>query len=113
MMRLVKITRFTDVKSGPMFHADGPTEGTSAMSGFLLYPGGVRQTGKASLRRDVAHHGTGWLDWLALTLRVVSTRRQLAQMDDRMLKDIGITRSEALMEAERSPWDIGLPPGTR
>jgi hypothetical protein len=83
------------------------------MSGFLLSPGAVRPTSKAGPRRHVPRSGTGWLDWLTITLRVVTTRRQLAQMDDRMLKDIGITRSEALMEAERAPWDIGLPPGTR
>ncbi|MGK7870088.1 DUF1127 domain-containing protein [Falsiroseomonas sp. E2-1-a20] len=84
------------------------------MSGFLLSPGALRQPGQAGFRRDVPQqHGGTWLDWLAVTLRVVTTRRQLAQMDDRMLKDIGITRSEALLESERAPWDIGLPPGTR
>jgi hypothetical protein len=83
------------------------------MSGFLLSPGAARPTGKVNVSRDVVRaSANGWLDWLAVTLRVVTTRRQLAQMDDRMLKDIGITRSEALMESERSPWDIG-PPGLR
>jgi uncharacterized protein YjiS (DUF1127 family) len=28
-------------------------------------------------------------------------------MDDRMLKDIGLTRSDALEEAARKPWDLG------
>lgn len=84
------------------------------MSGFLLSPGAPRQAGKVAFRGDVPQqHGGTWLDWLAITLRVITTRRQLARMDDRMLKDIGLTRSEALRESERAPWDIGLPPGAR
>ncbi|WP_043364456.1 DUF1127 domain-containing protein [Belnapia sp. F-4-1] len=40
-------------------------------------------------------------------MRAVITRRYLAEMDDRMLKDIGISRGDALREAERLPWDLG------
>lgn len=40
--------------------------------------------------------------------RAFVTRRQLAEMDDRMLRDIGISRADALREAERRPWDLGL-----
>ncbi len=43
---------------------------------------------------------------LAAMWRAMVTRRQLARMDDRMLRDIGISRAEALHEAERTPWDI-------
>ena len=32
-------------------------------------------------------------------------RIQLAEMDDRILRDIGISRSEALREADRPVWD--------
>lgn len=39
-------------------------------------------------------------------LRAVITRRQLREMDDRMLADIGISRAEALREADRAPWDL-------
>lgn len=39
-------------------------------------------------------------------LRAAVTRRQLADMDDRMLKDIGISRVDALQEADRLPWDL-------
>ncbi|TCZ57146.1 DUF1127 domain-containing protein [Roseicella aquatilis] len=38
--------------------------------------------------------------------RAIQTRRQLAEMDDRMLRDIGISRVDALHEAERLPWDL-------
>jgi uncharacterized protein YjiS (DUF1127 family) len=44
--------------------------------------------------------------WRAM-LRAALTRRQLAEMDDRMLRDIGISRADALHEAERAPWDLG------
>ena len=33
------------------------------------------------------------------------SRRLLRQLDDRALKDIGVTRSEALREARRPFWD--------
>jgi uncharacterized protein YjiS (DUF1127 family) len=48
----------------------------------------------------------GWLRWLAAMLHAIETRRRLAEMDERMLRDIGVTRSEALEEAARAPWDI-------
>ncbi|WP_270938611.1 DUF1127 domain-containing protein [Falsiroseomonas oryzae] len=48
----------------------------------------------------------GWLAWLARALHAIETRRRLAEMDDRMLKDIGITRADALQEASRAPWDL-------
>ena len=39
-------------------------------------------------------------------VRLVATRRMLAEMDDRMLADIGIDRAQALTEANRMPWDV-------
>ena len=36
---------------------------------------------------------------LRMMLRAIATRRQLAEMDDRMLKDVGISRVDALREA--------------
>jgi uncharacterized protein YjiS (DUF1127 family) len=35
------------------------------------------------------------------------TRSELAQLDDRMLADIGLTREAALLEADRFPWEMG------
>jgi uncharacterized protein YjiS (DUF1127 family) len=43
-------------------------------------------------------------------LRTIETRRQLAEMDTRMLQDIGITHVDAVEEANRAPWELGPPP---
>ncbi|SFL17107.1 DUF1127 domain-containing protein [Falsiroseomonas stagni] len=75
------------------------------MSGFVISPGALRQSGRA-LRRKAAG-GHTWLDWLGQALRAVTTRRYLAEMDDHMLKDIGLTRMDAAQEANRAPWDFG------
>ena len=58
-------------------------------------------------RRRVA----AWLDWLSRCMTAIETRHHLAGMDDRMLKDIGITRAEAEREASRRPWDHHRLPG--
>ena len=39
-------------------------------------------------------------------LRVRAERRRLMALDDRMLKDIGLSRSDAYSEAARSPFDL-------
>lgn len=59
---------------------------------FLAF-GGAKPTG-------------GLFHTLRAALRAAASRRELAQMDERMLRDIGIGRSEALAEAERAPWDL-------
>lgn len=38
--------------------------------------------------------------------QAATTRHLLAEMDDRMLADIGVSRAEAQLEANRAPWDI-------
>ena len=58
-------------------------------------------------RRRARVRQAGWLAWLATAMHAIQTRRRLAEMDDRMLKDIGISRADALQEAERAPWDLG------
>lgn len=58
---------------------------------------------------------TAWGWWVQATehlrtmLFAVQTRRILAQMSERELRDIGLGRSEALMEAARWPWDVRTP----
>ncbi|MBR0661425.1 DUF1127 domain-containing protein [Neoroseomonas oryzicola] len=56
--------------------------------------------------RTLAVQGTAWIAWLRRVLQAAESRRHLAEMDRRMLSDIGITRSEALEEAARAPWDL-------
>jgi uncharacterized protein YjiS (DUF1127 family) len=34
------------------------------------------------------------------------TRRDLARLDEHLLRDIGLTRHEAETEAFRAPWDV-------
>ncbi|MBR0648296.1 DUF1127 domain-containing protein [Roseomonas terrae] len=47
-----------------------------------------------------------WITWLRRVLHAAESRRHLAEMDRRMLSDIGISRAEALEEAARAPWDL-------
>lgn len=46
--------------------------------------------------------------WAAasMMLQARSTRRMLAEMEPRMLADIGASRSDAQMEAARPFWDV-------
>ena len=53
---------------------------------------------------------TSWLDGLRLTLEAARTRRILSDLDPRLLKDIGISRADAMQEAARPPWDLAPPP---
>lgn len=34
------------------------------------------------------------------------SRRSLRHLDDHLLRDIGLTRSEAMAEADRAAWDV-------
>ncbi len=40
------------------------------------------------------------------SLKLRAERRALARLDDAILADIGLTRAEAMMEAERPAWDV-------
>jgi uncharacterized protein YjiS (DUF1127 family) len=51
-----------------------------------------------------------WLDGLRRTLEAARTRRILSDLDPRLLKDIGISRADAMQEAARAPWDLAPPP---
>jgi uncharacterized protein YjiS (DUF1127 family) len=41
---------------------------------------------------------------LKLWARRIRERRELARLDDRMLKDIGITRADAMFASEKPFW---------
>ena len=53
-----------------------------------------------------AAHPTGLLARLRLALAARAQRRALAQADDRLLDDIGVSRDQALAEARRPVWDV-------
>ncbi len=65
------------------------------MSGFSIALSPLRSTG---LQGFCAAFKQAWV--------AIETRRHLAEMDDRMLRDVGLTRAEALREADRAPWDL-------
>ncbi|MBC9179019.1 DUF1127 domain-containing protein [Pseudoroseomonas ludipueritiae] len=65
--------------------------------------------GHASPLSSVQCSAPAPLGWSALIRRVVTvveTRVQLQELDERMLRDIGLTRRDALTEAARAPWDV-------
>jgi uncharacterized protein YjiS (DUF1127 family) len=49
------------------------------------------------------------LDRLLAYIEIAAERRRLASLDDHTLRDIGISRADAMAESGRSFWDI--PPG--
>lgn len=50
--------------------------------------------------------GFAWLAALTRFWRAYDTRRQLNELDAHLLRDIGVTRLDARLEAARKPWDI-------
>jgi uncharacterized protein YjiS (DUF1127 family) len=55
------------------------------------------------LRRWIAH-GRVW-SLLRRALSLHRSRKDLAELDPHMLRDIGLTRAEATREAARPVWD--------
>ncbi len=53
-----------------------------------------------------ARVGAGFGQMLASAWRVISTRQALAEMDDRMLKDLGVSRAQAQFELSRPVWKL-------
>ncbi len=53
-----------------------------------------------------ARAGAGVSQVLAYVWRVVSTRNGLSDLDDRMLKDLGISRAQAQFEVSRPVWKL-------
>ena len=45
-----------------------------------------------------------WLDRVALGLELRHQRKQLLELDDRLLADIGVSRQQAVEEALKSSW---------
>jgi len=59
-------------------------------------------SGSALARRYAAD----FIPWLNHVRAMRRGRRELAQMNDRMLADIGLSRSHAQAEASRRFWDL-------
>jgi uncharacterized protein YjiS (DUF1127 family) len=55
--------------------------------------------------RGIAPDLAGGLTRLGHWLQVMRTRGQLEELDDRLLRDIGLSRPEAEAERRRAPWD--------
>ncbi|MDB5413006.1 MAG: hypothetical protein JWR10_1341 [Rubritepida sp.] len=50
--------------------------------------------------------GFHWLEHLMRFWRAYDTRTRLAELDEHMLRDIGVSPEQARREANRPPWDI-------
>jgi len=66
-----------------------------------------RHTAKLATRRGQAGNlGGSILTRLLITLSLREQRRALARLDDSRLADIGLSRPQAMHEANRAAWDV-------
>ncbi len=56
--------------------------------------------------RRLSSRGRGVWPALRAMVQARQTRRQLAEMEDRLLSDIGVSRGTAREEAARPFWDV-------
>lgn len=72
------------------------------MSSTLMHTATTRQApiGRPAGANALVRLLTGWFNLQAKQ----RSRRQLAELDPRLLRDIGIDRATALDEAQRSVW---------
>jgi uncharacterized protein YjiS (DUF1127 family) len=68
------------------------------------------RTPRLWLNMEGAMHPFTILEWMLHTVRVwrflKRTRRQLAELDDRQLRDVGLTRGQALGEHSKPFWKL-------
>jgi uncharacterized protein YjiS (DUF1127 family) len=62
---------------------------------------------RRSLARQLARQAERAITTLLRWQELARQRRALLRLDDHMLKDIGVSRTDALREAERPFWDEG------
>lgn len=70
------------------------------MSNRLLFKGSVRLASAQALARQ---RGASW-EAIRAAWRRYQSRRRIAQLDSRMLKDVGISFAEAEAEANKPFW---------
>jgi uncharacterized protein YjiS (DUF1127 family) len=75
---------------------------------FLSPPG--RSPGADRIARTVDRLGS-LSRWLGTCLRRSRQRRHLAELDDHLLRDVGLSRADVARECGRWPWD-GPPTAT-
>lgn len=56
--------------------------------------------------KDMANAVANDVQWALWVMAVARQRRELGRLDNRMLKDIGLTREQAQAEAARPFWDL-------
>ena len=62
--------------------------------------------GHSAARPSILSSLLGALPYLSVAPSVAASRARLADMDDAMLADIGLTRGQAQIEAARPIWDV-------
>jgi uncharacterized protein YjiS (DUF1127 family) len=100
--------RFSDGRRGTILGPEAPWR-RAAMSNSTTTCGITFPSAAAPHPRATA--AGGWLGFLARMVEAIETCRMLAGLDDRMLADIGLSRADALREAERKPWYVAAPGG--
>ena len=73
-----------------------------------LSPLGLAFAAAVEPLRTLLQIAAGWrpLHRFGAMIRVARTRRDLEELDDRMLSDIGVTRLDIEREGRRRFWDI-------
>ncbi len=73
----------------------------------LVVPGRPRLGQGQSFVRKVARRADRVITALLRWHELARQRRALLRLDDHMLKDVGLSRADAVREAERPFWDEG------
>ena len=77
------------------------------MSSYQLVGRYSPATGTQSSASETLQKFPGWLARrIKLWVSVSRERRMLQNLDDHMLRDIGVSRADAVREGERAFWDL-------
>ena len=66
----------------------------------------MTQTHSSTIYTPARPNRLGLFSWLSALNALFRARKTLAEMDERMLDDIGVAQEEALKEAGRPFWDV-------